>query len=106
MSVVVTIDVEFGDRPAPDPLGALQRVRDTVTAHRAPVTYFVQGRWAKAYPDLVAQRILRFAEIVGRERVIASTDCGMGGRIHPDIAWAKFEALAQGARIASKTLWR
>jgi 5-methyltetrahydropteroyltriglutamate--homocysteine methyltransferase len=57
------------------------------------------------HPDLVAQRILRFADIVGRERVIASTDCGMGGRIHPDIAWAKFEALAQGARVASRALW-
>jgi 5-methyltetrahydropteroyltriglutamate--homocysteine methyltransferase len=57
------------------------------------------------HPDLVAERILRFAAIVGRERVIASTDCGMGGRIHPDIAWAKFEALAQGAQVASGTLW-
>jgi 5-methyltetrahydropteroyltriglutamate--homocysteine methyltransferase len=57
------------------------------------------------HPDLVAERILRFTGIVGRERVIASTDCGMGGRIHPDIAWAKFDALAQGARIASKKLW-
>jgi 5-methyltetrahydropteroyltriglutamate--homocysteine methyltransferase len=57
------------------------------------------------HPDLVAQRILRFTNIVGRERVIASTDCGMGGRIHPDIAWAKFEALAQGARVASRKLW-
>jgi 5-methyltetrahydropteroyltriglutamate--homocysteine methyltransferase len=55
--------------------------------------------------DLVAQRIQRFADIVGRERVIASTDCGMGGRIHPDIAWAKLEALAQGATVASKKLW-
>ena len=57
------------------------------------------------HPDLVAQRIQRFADIVGRERVIASTDCGMGGRIHPDIAWAKLEALAQGAAVASKKLW-
>jgi hypothetical protein len=55
--------------------------------------------------DLVAQRILRFTNIVGRKRVIASTDCGLGGRIHPDIAWAKFEALAQGARVASRKLW-
>ena len=47
--------------------------------------------------ELVAERILRFANIVGRERVIASTDCGLGGRIHPQIAWAKLEALAQGA---------
>jgi 5-methyltetrahydropteroyltriglutamate--homocysteine methyltransferase len=58
------------------------------------------------HPDLVAQRILRFADIVGRERVIGSTDCGLGGRIHPDIAWAKLEALAQGAAVASKNLWR
>jgi 5-methyltetrahydropteroyltriglutamate--homocysteine methyltransferase len=58
------------------------------------------------HPDLVAQRIMRFTDIVGRERVIASTDCGLGGRIHPDIAWAKLEALAQGAGVASKRLWR
>jgi 5-methyltetrahydropteroyltriglutamate--homocysteine methyltransferase len=57
------------------------------------------------HPELVAQRILRFANIVGRERVIASTDCGLGGRIHPTIAWAKLEALAQGAALASKKLW-
>ena len=57
------------------------------------------------HPELVAERILRFANIVGRERVIASTDCGLGGRIHPDIAWAKLEALAQGAALASRQLW-
>jgi len=50
------------------------------------------------HPELVAERILRFADLVGRERVIASTDCGLGGRVHPDIAWAKLEALAQGGR--------
>ena len=54
--------------------------------------------------ELVAQRILRFANLVGRERVIASTDCGLGGRIHPDIAFAKLEALAQGAALATKQL--
>ena len=58
------------------------------------------------HPELVAQRILRFAEGVGRERVIASTDCGLGGRVHPMIAWAKLEALAQGAALASRELWR
>jgi len=57
------------------------------------------------HPELVAERILRFANLVGRERVIASTDCGLGGRIHPDIAWAKLEALAQGAALASRQLW-
>ena len=58
------------------------------------------------YPELVAERIRRFTDLVGRERVIAATDCGLGGRVHPDIAWAKLEALAQGAAIASKQLWR
>ncbi len=58
------------------------------------------------HPELVAERILRFAGVVGRERVIASTDCGLGGRVHPQIAWAKLEALAQGAALASTALWR
>jgi len=58
------------------------------------------------HPELVAQRILRFAKGVGRERVIASTDCGLGGRVHPMIAWTKLEALAQGAAVASRELWR
>ncbi len=58
------------------------------------------------HPELVAERILRFAGLVGRERVIASTDCGLGGRIHPDIAWAKLETLARGAALASRQLWR
>ena len=52
------------------------------------------------HPDLVAQRIRRFADVVGPDRVIASTDCGLGGRIHPDIAWAKLESLGEGARRA------
>jgi 5-methyltetrahydropteroyltriglutamate--homocysteine methyltransferase len=58
------------------------------------------------HPELVADRILRFANSVGRERVIASTDCGLGGRVHPQIAWAKLEALAHGAVLASRQLWR
>ena len=57
------------------------------------------------HPELVAERIVRFANLVGRERVIASTDCGLGGRIHPQIAWAKLEALAQGAALATRQLW-
>jgi 5-methyltetrahydropteroyltriglutamate--homocysteine methyltransferase len=58
------------------------------------------------HPQVVADRIVRYANIVGRENVIAGTDCGLGGRIHPQIAWAKLEALAAGARLASKELWR
>jgi 5-methyltetrahydropteroyltriglutamate--homocysteine methyltransferase len=57
------------------------------------------------HPELVADRIIRYAEQVGRERVIAGTDCGMGGRIHPTIAWAKLKALSEGAMLASKQLW-
>ncbi len=57
------------------------------------------------HPELVAERIGRFAKLVGRERVVASTDCGLGGRVHRDIAWAKLETLAQGAALASKQLW-
>ena len=57
------------------------------------------------HPELVADRIVRFAQTVGRERVIAGTDCGLGGRVHPDIAWAKLAALAEGAALASRQLY-
>ncbi|MET3923347.1 cobalamin-independent methionine synthase II family protein [Arthrobacter sp. UYEF20] len=57
------------------------------------------------HPDLVADRIVRFAELVGRDNVIASTDCGLGGRVHPQIAFAKLEALGEGARRATRRLW-
>jgi 5-methyltetrahydropteroyltriglutamate--homocysteine methyltransferase len=58
------------------------------------------------HPQVVADRIVRYAKVAGRENVIAGTDCGFGGRIHPQIAWAKLEALAEGARLATKELWR
>jgi 5-methyltetrahydropteroyltriglutamate--homocysteine methyltransferase len=57
------------------------------------------------HPETVADRISRYAEAVGRENVVASTDCGMGGRIHPSIAWAKLRALSDGAALASDRLW-
>jgi 5-methyltetrahydropteroyltriglutamate--homocysteine methyltransferase len=62
------------------------------------------------HPELVAQRICQLAEIVGRERVIAGTDCGFGtfagyGAVHPEIAYAKLRSLADGAAIASEQLW-
>ena len=57
------------------------------------------------HPQVVADRIVRYAKIVGRENVIAGTDCGLGGRIHPQIAWAKLEALSEGAKLASRQLW-
>lgn len=55
------------------------------------------------HPELVAQRIGRYADCVGKENVIAGADCGFGGRSHPQIAWAKLQALTEGAAIASKT---
>ena len=63
------------------------------------------------HPELVADRILRFASVVGRERVIAGADCGFASfagstEIHPSIAWAKLQALVDGARLASAQLWR
>ena len=54
------------------------------------------------HPELVAERIGRFAKLVGPENVVASTDCGLGGRVHPDIAVAKLQSLTEGAEIASK----
>jgi 5-methyltetrahydropteroyltriglutamate--homocysteine methyltransferase len=57
------------------------------------------------HPALVADRILRYTAIVGRENVVAGTDCGLGGRVHADLAWAKLGALVEGARLASKSLW-
>jgi 5-methyltetrahydropteroyltriglutamate--homocysteine methyltransferase len=56
------------------------------------------------HPELVAERIVRFAEGVGPENVIASTDCGLGGRVHPQIAWAKLRSLAEGAELAGGRL--
>jgi 5-methyltetrahydropteroyltriglutamate--homocysteine methyltransferase len=62
------------------------------------------------HPDLVCERIVRLAEVVGRERVIASTDCGFAQspfirRVHPSIQWAKLGALVEGARLATRALW-
>lgn len=62
------------------------------------------------HPRLVADRIVRFARLVGRENVIAGTDCGFAQsqatqRVHPTVMWAKFESLVEGARLASQDLW-
>jgi 5-methyltetrahydropteroyltriglutamate--homocysteine methyltransferase len=58
------------------------------------------------HPEVVADRIMRFVECVGADSVVASTDCGLGGRVHPQLAWAKLEALARGAELASTQLTR
>ena len=62
------------------------------------------------HPELVAERIVRFAGVVGRENVIAGADCGFATfagstEIHPSVVWAKLDALVEGARIATRELW-
>ena len=63
------------------------------------------------HPELIAQRIARYANLVGRENVIAGSDCGYGtwvgqAAVDPDVAWAKLAALTEGARIATRQFWR
>ena len=63
------------------------------------------------HPELVAERIVRYAKNLRRENVIAGTDCGFAQgpfhrRVHPSIMWAKLESLAEGARLATKQLWK
>jgi 5-methyltetrahydropteroyltriglutamate--homocysteine methyltransferase len=64
------------------------------------------------HPELVAQRIVRYASVVGKEKVIAGSDCGFGTfarsnyQVEPEIVWAKLRAMAEGARLASAELWR
>jgi 5-methyltetrahydropteroyltriglutamate--homocysteine methyltransferase len=88
----------FEDHRLPDGKVLIPGVIDTVTN-------FVE------HPDLVAERIVRYAHVVGKENVIAGTDCGFGTsarsrpRVHPTIAWAKLQTLAEGARRASQQLW-
>ena len=58
------------------------------------------------HPQAIADRLVNFARLVGKENVIAGTDCGIGTRVgHPQVAWAKFQAMAEGARLASQQLW-
>ena len=88
----------FKDVPLPDDMVVIPGVIDSTTN-------FIE------HPELVAQRIVAYAEVVGKERVIASSDCGFGTfastspNVQPDITWAKLAALAEGARIASEQLW-
>jgi 5-methyltetrahydropteroyltriglutamate--homocysteine methyltransferase len=64
------------------------------------------------HPDLIAERIIRYAKLVGRENVIAGSDCGFSSQatynpeVHPSVVWAKFKAMAEGARLATQQLWR
>jgi 5-methyltetrahydropteroyltriglutamate--homocysteine methyltransferase len=64
------------------------------------------------HPELIAERIVRYARLVGRENVIAGTDCGFSSQasytpeVHPTVIWAKFKAMAEGAKLATIELWR
>jgi 5-methyltetrahydropteroyltriglutamate--homocysteine methyltransferase len=87
----------FAEMPLPDDKVILPGILDSTTN-------FIE------HPELVAQRIVRYASVVGRERVIAGTDCGFAtfatsNTVDPAIAWAKLQALAEGARLASQQLW-
>ena len=76
----------------------------------APGTILMPGVISHAtnlveHPELIARRLVDWAHIVGRENVVAGADCGMGGRVHAEIGWAKLAALVEGAALATKTLW-
>jgi 5-methyltetrahydropteroyltriglutamate--homocysteine methyltransferase len=91
--------VVFREVPLPDEKLIIPGVLDSTTN-------FIE------HPELVAQRLVRYAEVVGRERVIAGTDCGFAtfartvSNVEPEITWAKFKAMVEGARLASAQLWR
>jgi methionine synthase II (cobalamin-independent) len=77
----------------------------------ASASDYTRERCEAQHPELVAQRIEGFASVVGRERVIAGADCGFATfagstEIHPTVAWAKLAAPSEGARLASRRLWR
>jgi 5-methyltetrahydropteroyltriglutamate--homocysteine methyltransferase len=76
----------------------------------APGTILMPGVISHAtnlveHPELIARRLVNWAHIVGRENVVAGADCGIGGRVHAEISWAKLAALTKGAALATKTLW-
>jgi 5-methyltetrahydropteroyltriglutamate--homocysteine methyltransferase len=91
--------VVFRERRLPDDKVIIPGVLDTTTN-------FIE------HPELVAQRLVRYAEVVGRERVIAGSDCGFAtfarsnALVEPEIAWAKLKVMAEGARLASAQLWK
>ena len=76
----------------------------------APGTILMPGVISHAtniveHPELIARRLVDWAGIVGRENVVGGADCGIGGRVHAEIGWTKLAVLAEGAALATKTLW-
>ncbi len=58
------------------------------------------------HPQVVADRLIRYADLMGKEQIIAGTDCGMGSRVgHPEVCWAKLDAMVEGSKLATKALW-
>ena len=95
--------------PLPRPRGGPPRRPGQASGGAGPGRPLRGGGVNRSYaqhPELVAERIGRFARLVGRDAVIAGTDCGLGGRVHPQLAWAKLQSLAQGATLATQQLWR
>ena len=100
---------------APDPSSALvswaqeARLRTSVDVAPQPVA-FAHFKYHAGFARKVAERVTRLAKLVGRENVIASTDCGFAQgpfyrRVHPQIMWAKLQAMVDGAKLATKELW-
>ena len=80
------------------------------TTKLAPGTILMPGVISHAtniveHPELIARRLVDWAGIVARENVVGGADCGMGGRVHGEIGWTKLAALAEGAALATNTLW-
>jgi methionine synthase II (cobalamin-independent) len=113
-------EIEGSSQNAPTSTGQPQ-VQMIHTVCTGPITYrgqkiIIPGVIAHTtncveHPELVAERILRYARMVGRENVIAGVDCGFAqglatARVHPSIMWEKFRMLSEGARLASQRLWR
>ena len=109
------MQVRERDRDLPERLEERRQARRAAPAldhdrrralHHRGVGHRREGLRAGRHPRAIADRLIRFAKIVGRENVIAGTDCGIGSRVgHPQVGWAKFQAMAEGARIATKELW-
>ena len=93
----------------PRPEGLQGLIRDQLNGH--PYQQEALARQVTIeHPELVAARIVNFARLVGRENVIAGTDCGfsqraLNPRLHPSIVWAKLRALSAGADLATRQLW-
>jgi 5-methyltetrahydropteroyltriglutamate--homocysteine methyltransferase len=115
------IDIAFGARPAAISFEAanprhahewalFERVRVPEGKVLIPGVIESKSNFIE-HPELIAQRIARYARLVGRENVVAGSDCGYGtwvgqAAVDPDVVWAKFAALAEGARIASREFWK